>query len=160
MGVTQGLHRVVQQTPELPATIFQGRVRTWAESADRVARLAGALRAIGVQRGDRVAMLALNSDRYHEYLFAVPWAGAVLNPVNTRWSPAEITYSLNDSESRVLIVDDTFSELASTLKTDCPDLVAVIHCGESPCPRGMFDYEELIASHDPVDDAYLTGSDL
>ena len=160
MGVTQGLHRVVQQTPELPATIFQGRVRTWAESADRVARLAGALRAIGVQRGDRVAMLALNSDRYHEYLFAVPWAGAVLNPVNTRWSPAEITYSLNDSESRVLIVDDTFSELASTLKTDCPDLVAVIHCGESPCPQGMFDYEELIASHDPVDDAYLTGSDL
>ena len=36
--------------------------------------------------GDRVGMLSLNSDRYIEYFFAVPWAGGVLNPCNTRWS--------------------------------------------------------------------------
>ena len=36
--------------------------------------------------GDRVAILSLNSDRYLEYLFGVPWADAVLNPIDTRWS--------------------------------------------------------------------------
>lgn len=160
MGITQGLHRAVQQTPALPATICRGRVRTWAQSADRVARLAGALRAIGVQSGDRVAMLALNSDNYHEHFFAVPWADAVLNPVNTRWSRAEIAYSLNDSQTRVLIVDDAFSEIALTLRDECPDLTAVIQCGDAPLSRDLLSYEQLIAGHEPVDDAYRGGDDL
>jgi acyl-CoA synthetase (AMP-forming)/AMP-acid ligase II len=94
MYLTQSLHRNVQQRPDRPATIFGGRTRTFAESADRIARLAGALSSLGVARGDRVGILALNSDRYHEYLFAVPWIGAAVNPVNIRWSPAEISYSL------------------------------------------------------------------
>ncbi len=41
---------------------------------------------IGVASGDRVAILSLNSDRYHEYLLATWWAGGVVNPVNFRWS--------------------------------------------------------------------------
>ena len=57
MEITQALHRAAQQTPDLPATICGDRVRTWAECLDRVARLAGALHALGVGPGDRVAML-------------------------------------------------------------------------------------------------------
>ncbi|PQP19525.1 hypothetical protein C5613_30090 [Rhodococcus opacus] len=67
MYLTQGLHRAAQQTPNRPTTIFRDRVFTFAEQRDRVARLAGGLRALGVRDGDRVAMLALNSDRYSEY---------------------------------------------------------------------------------------------
>ena len=73
MEITQALHRAAQQTPDLPATIAGERVRTWAECLDRVARLAGALHALGVGPGDRVAMLSLNSDRYPR----VPVRGAV-----------------------------------------------------------------------------------
>jgi acyl-CoA synthetase (AMP-forming)/AMP-acid ligase II len=68
MHLTQGLHRSLQTTPDRTATIFGARVRTFREQADRVARLAGGLRALGVGVGDRVGMLALNSDRYAEYL--------------------------------------------------------------------------------------------
>lgn len=160
MYVTQGLHRAVQQTPELPATIFQGRVRTWAESADRIARLAGALRALGVGRGDRVAVLALNSDRYHECLFAVPWADAVLNPVNIRWSPAEIAYSLIDSETHVLIVDDTYAAMVPALRDQCAELTTVIWAGDGTAPEGMLSFEDLIASHEPADDAGRGGDAL
>ena len=77
-----------------------------AESVDRIARLAGALAGLGVQRGDRVGILALNSDRYQEYFHAVPWMRAAINPVNIRWSAAEIAYSLVESDTRVLFVDD------------------------------------------------------
>ena len=93
MYLTQGLQRAVQQNPGGIATIFGDRVRSFAEQADRVARLAGALRRLGIEPGDRVAYLGLNSDRYIEYLLAVPWADAVLSPVNIRWSPAERTKS-------------------------------------------------------------------
>jgi acyl-coenzyme A synthetase/AMP-(fatty) acid ligase len=91
MQVTQALHHLLQQEPDRPLTVYDGRVRTVAESADRVARLADGLRSAGAGDGDRVGMLALNSDRFHEFLLAVPWAGAVVNPVNIRWSPAAPT---------------------------------------------------------------------
>ena len=60
-----------------------GPVRNWA---DRVARLAGALKALGVGKGDRVAVLSLNQDRYVELYLGVAWAGAVIVPLNIRWS--------------------------------------------------------------------------
>ena len=84
MYLTQGLHRAVQQSPDAVATIFGGRVHTWRQQADRVGRLAGALREQGVSSGERVGILASNSDRYAELLLAVPWSGGVLNPLNVR----------------------------------------------------------------------------
>ncbi|MQA88592.1 MAG: AMP-binding protein [Streptosporangiales bacterium] len=117
MYLTQGLHRSLQQTPDAPATVFGERVRGFREQADRVARLAGALRELGVRDGERVGVLALNSDRYAEYLLAVPWADGVLNPINLRWSPAEIVYSLEDSQTDILFVDDSFASAIPVLRT-------------------------------------------
>jgi acyl-CoA synthetase (AMP-forming)/AMP-acid ligase II len=160
MYLTQGLHRAVQQHPHQVMTIFGERERTFGEVAARVARLAGALRELGVRDGDRVAMLSLNSDRYNEYLLAVPWANAVLNPVNVRWSAAEIAYSLEDSGSRVLLIDDAFVPMLPALRDRVPGLAAVIHADDSPVPDGTRGYEDLIASAAPVKDARRGGDDL
>ena len=160
MYITQALHRAVQQAPDLPATIFGERTRTWAECGDRVARFAAALRGLGVASGDRVGILALNSDRYHEYLLVVPWADAVLNPANIRWSPAEIAYSLRDSGTRVLLVDDAFAPMVAALRGACPELTTVIHCGDGPTPGDMASFEDLVAAHEPVEDAYRGGDAL
>jgi acyl-CoA synthetase (AMP-forming)/AMP-acid ligase II len=160
MQLTQGLHRSLQTTPDRTATIFGQRVRTFREQADRVARLAGGLRALGVGVGDRVGILALNSDRYAEYLLAVPWAGGVLNPVNIRWSAAEIAYSLNDSATYCLLIDDPFVATAEVLRQSCPDLRWLVYCGEKSTPDGMVNYKELVAAHQPVCDARRCGDDL
>ena len=160
MYLTQGLHRAVQQTPNHPATIFEDRVFTFTEQRDRVARLAGGLQALGVGSGDRVAMLALNSDRYCEYYLAVPWAGAVLNPVNVRWSAAEIVYSLTDSGTSVLVVDDAFVATVSEIRDGYSGLRAVVYCGEQATPDGMVGYEDLIATSVPIDDSFRGDDDL
>jgi len=160
MYLTQGLHRAVQQQPDQLMTICGERERTFAEVADRVARLAGALRELKVRAGDRVAMLSLNSDRYSEYLLAVPWADAVLNPVNVRWSLAEIAYSLRDSDSRVLLVDDTFAPMLPALRAEVPDLAIVIHAGDGAVPDGALGYEDLIAGAGPIADARRGGDEL
>jgi acyl-CoA synthetase (AMP-forming)/AMP-acid ligase II len=160
MYLTQGLHRAVQQQPDEVMTICGARRRTFREVAGRVARLAGALRGLGVGDGDRVAMLALNSDRYNEYLLAVPWANAVLNPVNFRWSVAEIAYSLRDSASRVLLVDDMFAPMLPALREAVPELATVIGAGDGPVPDGALGYEDLIAAAEPVEDRCRGGDEL
>lgn len=128
--------------------------------ADRVARLSAGLRANGVRPGDRVGMLSLNSDRYIEYLTAVPWLGAALNAVNIRWSLAEIGYSLRESGTRVLLVDDTFKAAAAPLRAACACLETVIYCGAGPAPQDMIGYEDLLASHEPIDDTRTGGDSL
>ncbi|HEX7323143.1 MAG TPA: long-chain fatty acid--CoA ligase [Mycobacterium sp.] len=160
MHLTQGLHRAIQATPNKVATVFGDRQRTFAEHADRVARLAAGLRGLGIEPGDRVGILSLNSDRYAEYLLAVPWAGAVVNPVNIRWSPVEIAYALNDSATRCLLVDDVFSPIGQELRQSCADLRWLIYCGEGPIPDPMIGYEDLIAGHDPMPDTRRCGDDL
>ncbi len=160
MYLTQGLHRAVQQNPDGIATIFGDRVRTFAEQANRVARLAGALRRLGVELGDRVAYLGLNSDRFIEYYLAVPWADAVLNPVNIRWSPTEIAYSLTDSQTRTLLVDDTFIPLLPAIRERYAGLETVIHVGDAGPQPGMLGYEELVAAGPAVEDVRRGGNTL
>lgn len=160
MYLTQGLHRSLQSSPDAVATVFGDRERTFREHVDRIARFAGALHDIGIERGDRVAMLSLNSDRYAEYLLAVPWADAVLNPVNVRWNPTEIAYSLNDSATKVLLVDDAFAPAAEPLREACPSLEAIVYCGEGDTPPGMLSYEQMIEAARPAEDARRSGDEV
>ncbi len=160
MYLTQGLHRALQSTPDAVATIFGGRERTFREHGDRIARFAGALQDLGVSPGGRVAMLSLNSDWYAEYLLAVPWADAVLNPVNIRWSPVEIAYSLNDSGTEVLLVDDAFAPAVPSLRQACPGLREIIYCGDAQTPEGTVAYEALVMKAEPVADARRSGDEL
>lgn len=160
MYLTQPLHRAVIHHPDRIAVRFAQRQATFAEFADRVARLASALQGLGVQPGDRVAILALNSDRYLEYMMAVPWAGAVLNPCNIRWSVAENRYALEDSGTQVLLVDDAFAGAAQELRGHSAVLRELIYIGEGSTPQGMHAYETLLAQSAPVPDAVRRGSDL
>lgn len=160
MYLTQGLHRAIQATPDKTATIHGDRTRTFAEQGDRVARLAAGLQGLGVTEGDVVAILSLNSDRYVEYYSAIPWADAVLNPINIRWSPAEIIYSLNDSGTSVLMIDDAFAPMAAAITANCPSVTTLVHCGDGPTPEGMSSYEQLITDNEPIEDVRRANDQL
>jgi acyl-CoA synthetase (AMP-forming)/AMP-acid ligase II len=158
--LTQSLHRTIQQKPGGLATSFQGRRQTWTQFGDRVARLASVLKELGVGTGDRVAMMALNSDRYLEYYYATWWAGAVVNPVNSRWSAAEVAYSLDDCETRILIVDDAYAGVVESLRAQTRVPLTVLYWGNGETPAGMRDTEALIAAAAPATDAMRSGDDL
>ncbi|MEX1035206.1 MAG: AMP-binding protein, partial [Sneathiella sp.] len=69
MQLTSAIRRAAQANPRAMATIYKDRQQSWSEFVLRTAKLAGALQKAGMKPGDRVAMLALNSDRYLEYVF-------------------------------------------------------------------------------------------
>ncbi len=158
--LTQSIHRNAQIRGNKIATINGDRQHTWKQLKDRVARFAGALKSIGVQEGDRVAILALNSDRYFEYYFGVPWAGACVVPLNIRWSAPENAYSLKDAGAEVLVVDDAFAKMVPALKAQGVPLKKVIFIGDGELPEGMLSYEKLLQVHQPAPDAGRGDADL
>ena len=120
MYLTQGLRRSAQIDRNGTSTCImtpdeQERRRTWGETAERVARLAGAMRELGLETGDRTAILALNSDRYFEFFYATAWAGGVFVPINIRLAPPEVEHWLNDSEAKILFIDSQFAPMLEAL---------------------------------------------
>ncbi|MFC4270693.1 long-chain-fatty-acid--CoA ligase [Sneathiella chungangensis] len=160
MFISQLLTRAVQTKGDCLATICAGRERTYKEFALRVQKFAGALRGYGITGGERVAILALNSDRYLEFYYATPWAGGVFVPVNTRLAVPEFAYWLNDSGSEILLVDDAFAGAVPELRKRVSSLREVIYIGDGDTPAGMLNYEELVAAHEPVPDAGRGYDDL
>ncbi|MDM0114043.1 long-chain-fatty-acid--CoA ligase [Variovorax sp. J22R133] len=154
MQLTQSLRRSAQITPRRTSTVYGERRRTWSETANRVARLAGGIAAMGLQPGERVMILASNSDRYIESVFAVLWAGCVVVPANTRWAPAEHAYALQDSVPTLFMVDQDFVEMARKLPG--VDARRTIYMGDD-AQADLVSYESLIADNAPLADRASEG---
>jgi acyl-CoA synthetase (AMP-forming)/AMP-acid ligase II len=160
MRITQSLHRSVQIDPDRVMTVDGERRITAKESLERVSKLASALISHGVKADDRVAILAQNSDRYHEVLLAVPWAAGVVVPLNSRWSPDEVAFALEDSGATALFVDQAFVEVGLAMKGRMSEIRTLIYMGSTPCPAGAEQYEALISAADPAEDAGRGEDDL
>lgn len=152
MILSQTLRRAVQINPRGIATIYKNRKQTWTEFDQRIRRLATGLRSLQSESGCRVAILSLNSDRYLEYFYAVPMAGLVMNPINIRLAPPEIAYTLNDSGSSVLLIDDAFAAMLPALRPLLDSVEHFVFAGDGERPEGCLDYETLISDNDPIDD--------
>lgn len=157
----QGLiERAARLNPGGLATRCSGREQTWQVLEQRVARLAGALRAAGISDGERVAILSLNSDRYYESVFATCWAGGCVVPLNTRWVQAENAYALDDSAPRVLLFDPHFSDQAQHLNAHCDSLRSAVYMGDDACPPWAAAYEETLAAQQPAPPSGRGGDDM
>jgi fatty-acyl-CoA synthase len=122
----------------------------WRDLSKRVAKLANALRRLGIKPGDRVATLAWNTHRHVELYFAVSGIGAVLNTVNPRLFPEQIDYIVNHAENRVLFFDITFSGLVAGLQskfTTVEKYVALTDASHLPAEvNGVVAYEDLLST--------------
>jgi len=129
------LERAATLFADRRAVVDGEREWTYREFDDRARRQAGLLRSLGVKRGDRVAVLALNGVMLLESHYGVPLAGAALVAMNTRLSVPELQYIVDHSRSKVLLLDEFHSHLAAKLVA--PRVIA------GP------DYDDLLASAPP-----------
>ena len=140
--------------PEHLAVVHGARRYTWRQVRDRCRRLASALGALGIGRGDTVALLLANTPEMIEAHFGVPMTGAVMVPINIRLDAAGIAFILEHSEARVLLVDRAFAALATAAlaRLTRPPLVVDVDDAEYTGPGeriGSQEYEGLLASGDP-----------
>jgi long-chain acyl-CoA synthetase len=125
MSLHQLLANTAQTFPRATAVRHLGRSKDWCSLRDRVARRAASLRSDGTAPGDRVAVLAANVPEHLEALFAVPWAGGILVPLNTRLAPAEQRFILDHAGCTRLCHDERNAERAALLARECAGLSTV-----------------------------------
>ena len=99
------LERAKDVYPNYEAIVYEDRKYTWNEVYKRATKFASALEKIGIKKGDTVSFLAFNTPEIFEAHYSVPMSGAVLNTINIRLDANTISYILNHSDAKVLVVD-------------------------------------------------------
>lgn len=148
------IERTAAIYPDLPAVSYGDIRRTWAETYARTRRLASALKARGIGKGDTVSVVAANIPEIFEAHFGVPMAQAVLNTINTRLDAEAIAFILDHAEAKVLLVDPEFADVVDrAIKiAHLPEMLVIDI--EDPSFEGgrrvgRLTYEELLAEGDP-----------
>ena len=150
MLVYDWIRENAERFPDKPATIdlHSGRTHSYARMHDRVARVAGHMRAIGIERGDRVALLSMNSSDMLDILFACWRIGAVLTMLNFRLTAHELAFMLNDSGAKAIFHDGDLAAVVPSLRerTDVAHWISMDPMGQGG------ELEAAIAAADPVYD--------
>ena len=141
--IGQILDRAVRRVPQKVGLISGERSYTFRQIGDRVNRLANAFLDMGLNKGDRVAVLLPSTPEFHETFFATAKAGLVLVPVNYHYLGEEITYVVNNVEARVLMVDKRYFDKVEPIHSRLPSVKHYITVGESTTTN----YEQLIARY-------------
>jgi acyl-CoA synthetase (AMP-forming)/AMP-acid ligase II len=133
--------------PEREALVCDGTRLTYRQVQERVNRLANALADLGVERGSKVAIMALNSPQYIETYYACAKLGATFVPLNYRAKREELTYMVNNSDASVFFVGERYLELTAAIR---PELRGIRHyiCYDAR-PQAMQNYEDLLAKYEP-----------
>lgn len=158
--LTQFIHTAARTNPDGECLVFDEKHTSNQEFRDAVATVAGALELSGVEAGERVAVLSLNSDRMIELLYGAMWHGAVAAPLNIRWTSSEVVYAMNDCGATVLCIDDPFVPMLGDIVDGVGSVREVWYLGDGEAPHGTTPLTSVTAAAEPSPDAGRTGDDL
>ncbi len=148
------IERAASVYPRRLAAIHGALRLNWAQQYERARRLASALAAHGIGRGDTVAVMLPNTPPMIDAHFGIPMTGAVLNTLNTRLDADSIAFTLNHGEARVVIIDREFSPVMQTALAKLERKILVIDVDDpeysGPGDRlGEIEYEAFLTQGDP-----------
>jgi long-chain acyl-CoA synthetase len=143
------LRTVHRQPDDIAVRELHGEQMTWSQYADRSARFAGGLVALGVSAGDRVVLMMRNRLEFHVADIGVLAAGATPISIYNSSSPEQIAYLVNHCKASVAVVEDAdFVTRVLEAAPDCPLLRSVVVLGDAP--QGTIEWDQ-VAGGDPVD---------
>ena len=144
MNLADLVHDAAEDHPAKPALVFQGRAITFSDLDDRVDLTAAALASLGVERGDRVALLAGNVPEFVDALYGTVRAGAVACPLNVMLTPDELGPILADAGAKLLVTELSYLENVLEARRQAPELRTIVVIGGPPAPAGTVSLEEAL----------------
>jgi acyl-CoA synthetase (AMP-forming)/AMP-acid ligase II len=157
--IGEWIDMAARRTPDRDCFVTRAGSRTYAEVRDRVHRLARGMRAMGLAKGDRVAILDTDSPEYVETFLAIFKLGAVAVPLNFRLSPAEITTLLRAAEATWIFVGDRYAADVLRARDELEHLEHVIGYGGS---AGTVPFDQVceLGAEGELVDAYVDDEDI
>jgi acyl-CoA synthetase (AMP-forming)/AMP-acid ligase II len=135
--------------PDKTAIVFEGKRYTFSQLNERVNRLANGLIKLGIQKGERVALIQVNCNQCVETYFAVAKMGAIYLPLNFRAREKELTYILNTAEATTIIIGERYVPMIKSIQPECKSLKNLIAIEKKH--EDMLYYEDII-QNSPADD--------
>ena len=148
------LERAKDIYPNYEALVYEDRKYTWLDIYKRCTQFASALEKIGITKGDTVSVMACNTPEIFEAHYSVPMTGAVLNTINIRLDSKTVSYILEHSDAKVLIVDRQFHEVVKKALSNIKKEIKIIdifdkHADQSKLGKiGDLEYEEFLKTGD------------
>ena len=133
--------------PERDFLVFEGQRWSFAETNERVNRLAHALRKLGIRQGDRIGMLQVNCPQYVEAYFAAAKLGAIFVPLNFRAKADELSYMIGNAEVMILFIGARYLDMVDDMLSRVSTVKACI-CVDGN-QEGRLVYEDLLESASP-----------
>ena len=138
---------------KIDGTLFR---YTYRDSYERMQRLANALKSIGIKIGDRVGVLAWNHHQHYEIYFGLPGTGAVMVSLNLRLALQDLSYVINHSGAKLIIVDEDLINVAEAVDSLCKSIKGYIIITDKDLDKidttlkPIFSYEELLKNASPI----------
>ena len=129
-GLAQTLEEITKRYKRRESLRFEGKTYTYQELNDNANRVANGLANLGIEKGDRVALMLPNIPDFAFSFFGIQKLGAVAVPFNTMYKGREISFILKDSKARAIICLSNFANLINEIKEECPALEHVIVTGQ------------------------------
>ncbi|MDB3949134.1 acyl-CoA synthetase [Candidatus Pelagibacter sp.] len=148
------LERTKDIYPNYEAVVYESRSYTWREVYKRCVKFASALDKLGVKTGDTVSIMAFNTPEIFEAHYSIPMVGAVINAINTRLDPNTVSYILEHSDAKVLIVDRQFHEVIAKALKNVKNKITIIDIDDQDIDTSSFqkigelEYESFLSSGD------------
>ncbi len=148
------LERTKNIYPNYEAIVYESRLYTWSEVYKRCVKFASALDKIGIKTGDTVSIMAFNTPEIFEAHYSIPMVGAVINAINTRLDPKTISYILDHSDAKVLIVDRQFHEVINKALENVKNKITIIDIDDKDIDTSSFkkigdlEYESFLSTGD------------
>jgi long-chain acyl-CoA synthetase len=124
INLPEMLERTSARLPGAPALIYFGAKISYGQLQDHVNRLAAGLHALGIAKGDRVALMMPNCPQFVISYFGVLRAGAIITATSTMYTAREVTHQWNDAGAKIVIAD---RRLHHVIKAAIPQLTSVRH---------------------------------
>ena len=150
--------RNARKFPNKEALVYGDTRLNYRQFNARINRLAHALMDVGVKKGDKVSILAYNCNQFMETYFALAKIGGVAVPINFRLHPQEMTYIVNQSDAKALIVGEDFLETVKGMQKDLSQVKTYISIGEKPV-EGMLNFEKWISGYSDDEPLVLVDED-
>lgn len=137
------LKRAAHKSPDKTAFIYNGEKRTFLEMEHRTKQVAGWLQSNHISFDDKVGFILKNGLPFVEVFFGIAMSGAVGVPINFRLTADEIEYIVNNSDSKLLIIDEEYVPIVQSIRDRITNVETIVVVGSPPEEKGFISYESI-----------------